>query len=147
MAAFLVWRIGRDAFGPSVALAAVACFTLFPTVLAHFGLATTDGPFLAAFAAATYALMYWARGPTVLNGIGLGVASGLGSLFGRRIGVLHLFADLFDHGALDGAGGLGLEGRGFIVLLGKGGGRKGHQRGGEKDFHGGGAKHGFFLSL
>lgn len=77
LAVFFVWRLGRDAFGPGVALAAVACFTLFPTVLAHFGLATTDGPFLAMFAATAYALVCWARGPTVRNGLALGVATGL----------------------------------------------------------------------
>ena len=77
LAAFFVWRIGVDGFGPSMALASVACFTLLPTVLAHYGVATTDGPFVALFAAAVYAMQRWLRGPTVLRGVGLGVAGAL----------------------------------------------------------------------
>src|SRR4030095_9756116 len=51
IAALFVWRLGREAFGDDVALGAVACFTLLPPVLAHSGVATTDGPFEAMFAA------------------------------------------------------------------------------------------------
>jgi hypothetical protein len=77
VAAFFVWRIGVDGFGSGVALASVACFTLFPPILAHFGVATTDGPFVAWFAASMYAMQRWLRGPTVARGVGLGVASSL----------------------------------------------------------------------
>ena len=77
IAAFFVWRIGVDGFGSGAALASVACFTLLPTVLAHYGFATTDGPFVALFAAAMYAMQRWLRGPSVARGVGLGVASSL----------------------------------------------------------------------
>jgi hypothetical protein len=77
IASLFVWRIGAFAFGPSAALGAVACFTLLPPVLAHYGLATTDGPMVAMFAAAVYALVRWLRQPNVRTGIALGVATGL----------------------------------------------------------------------
>jgi hypothetical protein len=77
LAALFVWRLGREAFGPDVALGAVACFTLLPPVLAHFGVATTDGPFEAMFAATLYAMVRWLRQPTVRRGAWLGVAAGL----------------------------------------------------------------------
>ena len=72
-----VWRLGREAFGPDVALGAVACFTLLPPVLAHSGVATTDGPFEAMFAATLYAMVRWLKQPTVRRGAWLGVAAGL----------------------------------------------------------------------
>ena len=77
IACFFLWRLGAYAFEPSVALGAVACFTLLPPILAHYGLATTDGPMLAMFAAAMYALVRWLREPNVGTGIGLGVAIAL----------------------------------------------------------------------
>src|SRR5688572_11220445 len=77
IATLFVWRLGREAFGPDVALGAVGCFTLLPPVLAHFGLATTDGPFEAMFAATLYAMVRWLKQPTVRRGAWLGVAAGL----------------------------------------------------------------------
>jgi len=77
LAAFFVWRIARDIFGPNAALGAVACFTAVPPVLAHFGVATTDGPFVAMFAAAVYAFLRWFATPTIASGLGVGVATGL----------------------------------------------------------------------
>jgi hypothetical protein len=55
----------------------VACLTLLPPILAHFGVATTDGPMFAMFAAAVYALMLWLDAPSVRRGVGLGVATAL----------------------------------------------------------------------
>jgi hypothetical protein len=78
LAAFFVWRIGEVAFGTGTALGAVACFTLLPPVLAHFGVATTDAPMLAVFAASLYALMRWLDEPNVARALGLGVAAGVG---------------------------------------------------------------------
>ena len=75
--AFFVWRIGVDGFGSGAALASVACFTALPTVLAHYGVATTDGPFVALFAASIYAMQRWLRGPTLARGAALGLASSL----------------------------------------------------------------------
>ena len=77
LAAFFIWRIGLTLFGPAVALGAVACFTLLPPVLAHFGLATTDGPMFAMFAASIYAMIVWLRAPNARTGLALGVAVGL----------------------------------------------------------------------
>jgi hypothetical protein len=77
LAAFFVWRIGRSTFGPAAALGAVACFTLLPSVLAHFGVATTDGPMLAMFAWSIDAMIRWLREPNVATGLGLGVATAL----------------------------------------------------------------------
>jgi hypothetical protein len=77
LAALFVWRMGVDGFGSAVALASVGCFTALPPVLAHFGVATTDGPFVALFAAAMYAMQRWLRGPTIARGAALGVACSL----------------------------------------------------------------------
>ena len=77
IASFFVWRLGSFAFGQSAALGAVACFTLLPPVLGHFGVATTDGPLLAMFAAALYALVRWLHEPNVKHGVWLGVAVAL----------------------------------------------------------------------
>lgn len=77
IAALFVWCAARDGFGSGVALASVAAFTMFPPILAHFGVATTDGPFVALFAAAIYAMQRWLRSPTMARGAGLGVASAL----------------------------------------------------------------------
>ena len=76
IAAFFVWRLGR-VFGPPEALGAVGCFTLLPPILAHFGLATTDGPMLALFAAAVYAGVRWLAVPNVRRGTALGVSGAL----------------------------------------------------------------------
>ena len=80
MGAFFTWRLARHAFGPSVALGAVACVTLLPPVLAHFGVATTDGAMFAMFAAAVYAMVLWFEAPNVARGIGVGVATALAVL-------------------------------------------------------------------
>lgn len=77
VAAFFLWRLTSAVFGPSVALGAVACFTLLPPILAHFGLATTDGPMLAMCTTALFAMMRWLEMPNVRTGAWLGIASGL----------------------------------------------------------------------
>jgi len=77
LAAFFTWRLGRAAFGSSVALGAVACLTLLPPVLAHFGVATTDAPMFAMFVAAMSALTLWFASPNVMRGAGAGVACSL----------------------------------------------------------------------
>ena len=77
LAAVFIWKIGRTVYDERVALAAVACFTLLPPVLAHFGLATTDGPMFALFAAAVYAIIRWLRGPNAKTGALLGLALSL----------------------------------------------------------------------
>jgi 4-amino-4-deoxy-L-arabinose transferase-like glycosyltransferase len=77
LAALFIWKIGRSVYGERVALAAVACFTLLPPVLAHFGLATTDGPMFALFAASIYAMIRWLREPNAKTGALLGLAVSL----------------------------------------------------------------------
>lgn len=77
LAAFFTWRLARAAFGSSVALGAVACLSLLPPILGHFGVATTDGAMFAMFAATMYALVRWLDAPTVRRGAGLGVATSL----------------------------------------------------------------------
>jgi len=77
LAAFFTWRLARTAFGPAVALGAVACLTLSPPILGHFGVATTDGAMFAMFAATVYALMLWLDAPSVPRGVGLGIATAL----------------------------------------------------------------------
>jgi 4-amino-4-deoxy-L-arabinose transferase-like glycosyltransferase len=77
IAGLFIWRLGSFAFGQSAALGAVACFTMLPPVLGHFGVATTDGPMLAMFAAAVYALVRWVGEPNVYRGVWLGVAVAL----------------------------------------------------------------------
>jgi hypothetical protein len=77
LAAFFTWRLARTAFGSSVALGAVGCLTLLPPILGHFGVATTDGPMFAMFAAATYAMVLWFEVPNVKRGVGVAVAIAL----------------------------------------------------------------------
>jgi 4-amino-4-deoxy-L-arabinose transferase-like glycosyltransferase len=58
-AALVVWLWTRRLWGAWAALAAVALFTLTPTVLAHAGLATTDVPAIATLLALIYGFTRW----------------------------------------------------------------------------------------
>ena len=80
VAAFFIWRFARTAFGPAEAVGAVACFTLLPPILAHFGLATTDAPLFALFGAAVHAGAAWLRTPNVAHGVALGVSGALAAV-------------------------------------------------------------------
>lgn len=68
------WR----AFGPGVALIAVALFGSLPPVLAHAGLATTDMAVAATLPLALLALERWLERPTFARALLLGAAIGLG---------------------------------------------------------------------
>lgn len=68
------WR----AFGPGVALIAVALFGSLPPVLAHAGLATTDMAVAAMLPLALFALERWLEQPTLKRALLLGAAIGLG---------------------------------------------------------------------
>ncbi|MFL6244827.1 MAG: ArnT family glycosyltransferase [Thermoanaerobaculia bacterium] len=68
------WR----AFGPGVALLAVALFGTLPPVLAHAGLATTDMAVAATLPLALFALERWLEQPTLRRALYLGIAIGLG---------------------------------------------------------------------
>ncbi|HEU4888769.1 MAG TPA: glycosyltransferase family 39 protein, partial [Thermoanaerobaculia bacterium] len=68
------WR----AFGPGVALLAVALFGSLPPVLAHAGLATTDMAAAATLPLALFALERWLERRTLGRGLFLGTAIGVG---------------------------------------------------------------------
>ncbi len=72
-ATIFLWA--RRSFGNTVAVLAVALFTLVPTVLAHAGLATTDMGLTAGLTAAFFTLLLWAETPTWKHSVLLGVAS------------------------------------------------------------------------
>jgi 4-amino-4-deoxy-L-arabinose transferase-like glycosyltransferase len=76
----VVYFWGRRHFGNVVAVLATAIFTLFPSVLAHAGLGTTDMALAACTGASFLALMAWAERPTAQRGLVLGLATGLAVL-------------------------------------------------------------------
>jgi 4-amino-4-deoxy-L-arabinose transferase-like glycosyltransferase len=75
MACAVIYFWAKRSFGNTVALLAVALFTLVPTVLAHAGLATTDMGLTAGLAAAFFCLLLWAESPTWKRSVLLGVAT------------------------------------------------------------------------
>ena len=75
MACAVIFLWARRSFGDTVAVLAVALFTLVPTVLAHAGLATTDMGLTAGLTAAFFALLLWAETPTWKYSVLLGVAT------------------------------------------------------------------------
>ena len=75
LACWMVYLWARRGFGNTVAVLAVALFTLTPTVLAHAGLATTDMGLTAGLSAAFFALLLWVETPTWKMSLVLGVAT------------------------------------------------------------------------
>jgi hypothetical protein len=74
LACATVYLWAKRSFGNTVAVLAVALFTLAPTVLAHAGLATTDMGLTAGLTAAFFALLLWAETPTWKYSVLLGVS-------------------------------------------------------------------------
>jgi 4-amino-4-deoxy-L-arabinose transferase-like glycosyltransferase len=70
----MIFLWAKRSFGNTVAVLAVALFTLVPTVLAHAGLATTDMGLTAGLTAAFFALLLWAETPTWKYSVLLGLA-------------------------------------------------------------------------
>jgi 4-amino-4-deoxy-L-arabinose transferase-like glycosyltransferase len=70
----------RHHFGDGTAVLATAIFTLFPSILAHSGLGTTDMPLTACLGAAFLCLIAWAERPGRRRGAVLGLAAGLAVL-------------------------------------------------------------------
>uniref|UniRef100_Q01VC4 Glycosyl transferase, family 39 n=1 Tax=Solibacter usitatus (strain Ellin6076) TaxID=234267 RepID=Q01VC4_SOLUE len=75
MACAVIFLWAKRSFGNTVAVLAVALFTLVPTVLAHAGLATTDMGLTAGLTAAFFALLLWAETPTWKYSVLLGMAT------------------------------------------------------------------------
>ena len=75
LACAVVYLWAKHSFGNTVAVLAVALFTLAPTVLAHAGLATTDMGLTAGLVFAFFALLLWAETPTWKMSALLGVAT------------------------------------------------------------------------
>lgn len=75
MACAIVYLWAKRSFGNTVAVLAVALFTLAPIVLAHAGLATTDMGLTAGLTAAFFALLLWAETPTWKHSVLLGAAT------------------------------------------------------------------------
>ncbi len=59
LACCVVYLWTRRSFGDLAAVFATLCFTMFPAVLAHAGLATTDMPAIASIGAAFLAMLVW----------------------------------------------------------------------------------------
>lgn len=78
LASWTVYLWARRAFGEPSAFFATLCFTMFPAVLAHAGLATTDMPATASIGAAFLAMLVWLERPdwkrTLLFGAALALA-------------------------------------------------------------------------
>jgi hypothetical protein len=70
----LLAALGALCLGGSGGLLAAALFASLPPVLAHGGLATTDVPALAAFLAASLALVLWTHAPSPAASLALGAA-------------------------------------------------------------------------
>jgi hypothetical protein len=63
LAALVVYLWARRSFGEPAAFFATVCFTMFPSALAHGGLATTDMPATASIGAAFLAMLFWLEKP------------------------------------------------------------------------------------
>jgi hypothetical protein len=63
LACFVVYAWTRRAFGEPAAFFATLCFTMFPAILAHAGLATTDMPAVGSIGAAFLAMLIWLERP------------------------------------------------------------------------------------
>jgi 4-amino-4-deoxy-L-arabinose transferase-like glycosyltransferase len=80
LACLVVYFWARRHFGNLVAVLAAAIFTLFPPVLGHGGLGTTDMALTAWTGAAFLALFVWAEQPGARRGLLLGCCAGLAAL-------------------------------------------------------------------
>ena len=80
LVACLVVGIWGNVFGRPVAVLAVALFTLLPTMLADAGLATTDMALGANVGAAFLAFMLWAKKPTLVRSMLLGLCTAFACL-------------------------------------------------------------------
>jgi hypothetical protein len=80
LAALVVYLWTRRSFGEPAAFFATLCFTMFPTALAHAGVATTDMPATGSIAAAFLAMLYWAKNPTPARSLLFGAALALAVL-------------------------------------------------------------------
>lgn len=78
LACFVVYFWTRRTFDEPAAFCATLCFTMFPAVLAHAGLATTDMPAVGSIGAAFLAMLIWLERPgwksTVIFGAALALA-------------------------------------------------------------------------
>jgi len=63
LAALIVYLWTRRSFGEPAAFFATLCFTMFPAILAHAGLATTDMPATGSIGAGFFALLLWTENP------------------------------------------------------------------------------------
>src|SRR6185295_8077815 len=73
----LVWLWTSRYVGSIEGALAVIALGNLPVFLAHSGLATTDAPFAATFAAAFFAFLLWFERPSAPRGLLLGAAVGL----------------------------------------------------------------------
>jgi 4-amino-4-deoxy-L-arabinose transferase-like glycosyltransferase len=73
----MVWLWAGRHIGRTEAALAVIVLANLPVVLAHSGLATTDAPFAATFAAAFFAFLLWLERPSPTRGLLLGLAVSL----------------------------------------------------------------------
>lgn len=74
LSCIVVWLWTRRLYGPFSAAAAVALYSMLPSVLAHAGLATTDMAATAGLAFAAYAIDRWLKHPLPRNSAFAGVA-------------------------------------------------------------------------
>jgi 4-amino-4-deoxy-L-arabinose transferase-like glycosyltransferase len=72
-----IWMWTSRYIGRAPAAIAVILLGNLPVFLAHFGLATTDAVFTAAFVAAFFSFLLWLERPTIPRGLALGVAFAL----------------------------------------------------------------------
>jgi hypothetical protein len=73
----LTWLWADRNIGAVEGALAVILLGNLPLLLAHFGLATTDAPFAATFAAAFFAFVWWLDRPSTVRGLLLGAAVAL----------------------------------------------------------------------
>jgi hypothetical protein len=80
LACLVVYMWARRSFGEPAAFFATLCFTMFPAVLAHAGLATTDMPAIGSIGAAFLAMLVWLERPEWKRGLVFGAALALAVL-------------------------------------------------------------------
>lgn len=80
LAAAVVYLWARRISGEPAALFATLCFTMFPAVLAHAGLATTDMPATGSIGLAFLAMLLWIEKPHVKGALIFGAALALAVL-------------------------------------------------------------------
>jgi hypothetical protein len=80
LACLVVYFWARRHFGNLTAVLATGIFTLFPSVLGHAGIGTTDMALTACVCTAFLALIAWAEQPGTRRGLLLGFCAGLAAL-------------------------------------------------------------------